>query len=130
MPTVNPAPVATVTEVLQRLNDPALVANDKNLVSAYVKKTLFERVTFVWDQKSLNTGEKLHADYLENCKALVADGQLQSLSNEESTMYMDLLWSMMTKEQCYRKWIASKRSNAHQAMQDGFRSKSRSLDAS
>jgi len=58
---------------------------------------------------------------------LIADGQLEKLSDEEAEMYMNLFWNIMTKDGCYNKWMQSKRSNTYQVMQDKFMSKCHSF---
>lgn len=121
------APASRASVVLQRLENAALIENDKNNVRDYVTRELFEKVIFIWDQKSLDVDGVLHKDYLAKCKALIADGELESLSDEESATYMNLLWNMMRKDHCYEKWMQSKRSNTYQAMQYKFKRKSRSL---
>jgi hypothetical protein len=37
-------------------------------------------------------------------------------------MYMNLLWDVMKKDQCYIIWLMLKCSNTYQAMQDQFMS--------
>jgi len=113
--------------VLQRLDNAALVVSDKNKVQWYIKDILFEKVIFILDQDSLKKGEVLHQDYLDNCKGLIADGQLEKLSDEEAEMYMNLFWNIMTKDGCYNKWMQSKQSNTYQAMRDKFMSKCHSF---
>lgn len=118
-----PASVVTLQPLLQRLENSELVESDVNKVGDYVKRVLFEAVVFIWDKKSLAVGGKLHADYLENCRALVADGKLENVSNESAKTYLNLLWNMMTKDECYKKWMSTRRSNTYQAMEHQFMSK-------
>jgi DNA primase len=110
---------------LQRAANAEEVAADQNKVCSYVKSELFERVVFIWDKSSLDRGGKLHEDYLKNCRPLLASGGLLAIRDEEAELYMNLLWDMMKKDQCYVDWLISKRSNTYQAMQDRFMSKSR-----
>jgi len=112
------------TMVMQWLESDTLIEIDKNKVCDYVKSGLFERVIFIWNNKVLDIGKKLHADYLANCKGLLADGQLEQVSDEVAKMYMNVLWDNMTQGDLYNKWMSAKTSNTHQAIQNNFMSKS------
>lgn len=114
--------------LVQRLNNPALFESDRNVVRDYVKKDLFERLVFIWDERALATNGALYRSYTANCRSLIADGQLVNASDEEANTYMELLWTMMMKDENYPKWLQQKRSNAHQAMADKFRSKLSPID--
>jgi hypothetical protein len=112
---------------LQQLNNKALVEQDKNIVCDHVKGKLFEKTGFIRSRKSLEKGSKLHKDYLNSCQAVVANGELAHQGNEEAETYMNLLWVIMEKDHCYNRWLATKRSNIYQAMNDSFQSKYSSL---
>jgi hypothetical protein len=43
----------------------------------------------------------LHKDYLTNCRAKIADGKLMNAMDSEAEMHMNLLWTMMVKENSY-----------------------------
>jgi hypothetical protein len=45
-------------------------------------------------------------------------------TNSEAEMCINLLWTMMVKENCYREWLSQKRSAKYQAVQDKFASES------
>jgi len=107
---------------LQRAANAQQVAADRKRVGDYVKGKLFEKVVFVWEKSSVDRGGKLHQDYLKNCRALLADGELVHIRDEEAVTYMNLLWDAMGKDQCYVGWLTSKHSNTYQAMQDRFMS--------
>ena len=81
------------------------VENDRRNVEAYVKDILFEKVVFVWEKSSLDRGGKLHQDYLKNCRALLAEGKLTNIGDDEAVTYMNLLWDGMTKDKCYVRWL-------------------------
>jgi hypothetical protein len=89
-----------------------------------VKEVLFEKVVFVWNKGALQLGGVLHKDYLTNCRAKIAGGKLMNAMDSEAEMYMNLLWTMMVKENCYQEWLSHKQSAKHQAVQDKFASES------
>ena len=86
--------------VLQRVGD-TQKENDKKKVNGHVKALLFERVVFVWEMASLDHGGKLHLDYLKNCRALLANGNVVSMWDDEAVTYMNLLLEVMKKDQSY-----------------------------
>jgi hypothetical protein len=59
-----------------------------------------------------------------NCRAKIADGKLMNAMDSEAETYMNLLWTMMVKENCYQEWLSHKRSVKYQAVQDKFASES------
>jgi hypothetical protein len=44
--------------------------------------------------------------------------------DSEAEMYMNLLWTMTVKENCYREWLSHKWWAKYQAVQDKFASES------
>jgi hypothetical protein len=62
---------------------------------------LFEKVVFVWNKGALQTGGVLHKDNLTG-------GKLMNAMDSKAEMYMNLLWKMMVKENCYREWLNHK----------------------
>jgi hypothetical protein len=72
--------MSSQTDVLQQASDEELLAADVKLVGKYVKDVLFEKTVFLWDRKALGMNRKLHKDYLENCRPLLANGGLVPLS--------------------------------------------------
>jgi hypothetical protein len=69
-------------DVLRRASDEELLAADIKLVDKYVKGVLFEKTVFLWNRKALDTNGKLHKDYLENCRPLLANGELAGASKQ------------------------------------------------
>jgi hypothetical protein len=65
-------------------------------------------------------GGALHKDYLMNCRAKIAGIKVMNAMDNEAETYMNLLWTMMVKENCYREWLSHKRSAKYQAVQDKF----------
>jgi hypothetical protein len=57
---------------------------------------------------------------LQNCRAKIAGSKLMNATDSEMEMYMNLLWTMMVKENCYQEWLSHKRSAKYQAVQDKF----------
>jgi hypothetical protein len=66
-----------------------------------VKEVLFEKVVFVWNKGALQLGGVLHKNYLMNCRVKIAGGKLMNATGSEAETYMNLLWTMMVKENCY-----------------------------
>ena len=115
--------LSAATDVLRRASDKDLVESDIKEVGKYVRGELFTRTIFVFDNKQLDEGGKLHKDYLKNCRSLLANGKLADLDDETVAQYMNIVWSIMKKEGRYKAWLARKRSNAYQATQNSFMSK-------
>jgi hypothetical protein len=78
--------------------DPSKIEEDKNEIQDYVKEALFEKVVFIWNKGALQPGGVLHKDYLMNCRAKIAEGKLMNTTDSEAETYMNLLWTMMVKE--------------------------------
>jgi hypothetical protein len=85
------------------------VAADIKLVGKYVKDVLFEKTVFLWDRKALDTNGKLHKDYLENCRPLLANGKLVPLSKEEARPYMNFVWNLMVKDGCLQQLVVKQK---------------------
>jgi hypothetical protein len=43
-----------------------------------------------------------------NCRETIAGGKLMNAMDSEAEMLMNLLWTMMVKENCYREWLSHK----------------------
>jgi hypothetical protein len=69
---------------------------------------LFENVVFVWNKGALQPGGVLHKDYLTNCRAKIAGSKLMNATDSEKEMYMNLLWTMMVKENFYQEGLSHK----------------------
>jgi hypothetical protein len=107
---------------LQRAADTQQVEKDQKKVGEHVKSVMFEKVVFVWAKTRLNLDGRLHEDYLKNCRALLAKGKLLIIWDDEAIPYMNILWEVMKKDQCYINWLMSRCCNTYQAMQDKFTS--------
>jgi hypothetical protein len=83
-----------------------------------------KKVVFVWNKGALQPGGVLHKDYVTNCRAKIADGKLMNAMDSEAERYMNLLWTMMVKKNCYQESLGHKRSVKYQAVQDKFASES------
>jgi hypothetical protein len=59
-----------------------------------------------------------------NCRAKIAGSKLMNATDSEAETYMNLLWTMMVKENGYREWLSHKCSVKYQAVQDKFASES------
>jgi hypothetical protein len=113
--------------VILQAGDPSKIEEDKNEVQDYVKEVLFEKIVFVWNKGALQLGGVSHKDYLTNCRAKIAGGKLTNAMDSEAETYMNWLWTMMVKENCYREWLSHKQSLKYQAVQDKFASESTRL---
>lgn len=106
--------------VLARCGNAESIVEDRNKVRDYVKDNLFERSIFIYSKSALDQGGVLHNDYLKNCRALIANGTLVHAADSDAETYMNFLWSIMVKANCYREWMSNKRSSRYQAVQDKF----------
>jgi hypothetical protein len=88
--------------VILQAGDPGKIEEDKNEIQDYVKEVLFEKVVFIWNKGALQPGGVLHKDYLMNCRAKIAGSKLMNATYSEAETYMNLLWTMMVKENCYQ----------------------------
>lgn len=105
------------------MQDDEGVKRDVMRVREYVKEELFYKTIFIYNPKQLEEGERLHQDFVNNCKGVVANGLLTDVPALEQQLYLKFLWMKMLQEKCYKEWVAVKRSNAYQAVQDKFHSK-------
>ena len=103
--TTNAAGIA----ILNRSKDDKKVKQDMNVIQGYVKEELFTRAIFVWDEKELEIGKRLHQDFLANCKPKLAGGDLMTGPEEAVTCYLSHLWVAMREKKKYREWLAVKR---------------------
>jgi hypothetical protein len=94
--------------LLQRAANTKLVEIDINIIRDYVKDYLFGRVVFLWDKVQLDKSGVLYNDRIRNCRGKIAEGTLLNVSEEHTMTYMDLVWSQMTQQNIYAKWLSSK----------------------
>jgi queuine/archaeosine tRNA-ribosyltransferase len=73
--------------VLNQATNEGQVCNDIHVVSDYVNKLLKKSVV-VWHKLALANNVVFHKHYMKNCRALIADGHLMVISNEEAEGYM------------------------------------------
>jgi hypothetical protein len=57
-----------------------------------------------------------------NCRAKIAGSKLMNATDSEAETYMNLLWNMIVKGNCYQEWLSHKCSAKYQAVQDKFAS--------
>jgi hypothetical protein len=57
-----------------------------------------------------------------NCRVKIAGGKLVNNTDSEAEIYMNLLWNIMVKENCYQEWLSHKCSAKYQVVQDKFAS--------
>jgi hypothetical protein len=53
---------------------------------------------------------------------MVADGTLVNADDSHAEAFMNVLWTMMEKDNSYHEWLSHKHSNVYQAMKDKFMS--------
>ncbi len=106
--------------LLQRAANTKLVEIDINIIRDYVKDYLFGRVVFLWDKVQLDKSGVLYNDRIRNCRGKIAEGTLLNVSEEHTMTYMDLVWSQMTQQNIYAKWLSSKWLNVYQVVQKRF----------
>jgi hypothetical protein len=108
--------------VISQAGDPSKIEEDRNELQDYVKEVLFEKVVLVWNKGTLQPGGILHKDNLMNCRAKIAGSKLMNATDSEAETYMNLLWNMIVKGNCYQEWLSHKCSAKYQAVQDKFAS--------
>ena len=85
------------------------------------KDEVFHGTIFLFSKSALEEGGRLHSNYLKGCRPIVANGMLKHHeSTEDANRHLNQLWVKMTRDDCHKEWIAAKRSNVHQAVQDKF----------
>jgi hypothetical protein len=50
-----------------------------------------------------------HRDYMSNCRLIIANRTLVNANNNEAKSYMNFLWAVMVKDNCYQEWMCQKR---------------------
>lgn len=102
------------------INDTEKVSKDMKRVKHYVKNDLFLKVIDIFNDNQFEEGSWMHKDYMKNCRIMLTGRRIGERLTENEKSYMKFLWTKMKSEKCYKKWLASKRSNAYQAVQDRF----------
>lgn len=110
-------PRGTLSELLG--NNARKVA-DLAKVKQYVKTKLFPRMIFMFDDEQMKEGSWMYKDYMTNCRDLVGLGTEDNVDEEDHESYMNHLWTIMERDKSYKQWLATKRSNTYQAVQDKF----------
>lgn len=104
----------------QLINDERKVSGDLRKVRNYVKDDLFFRVVDVYDDKQLKVDSFLYKDFMTRATRAVMGRGMDDDSNNDTRAYMKYLWTRVTSKKSYNKWLALKRSNAYQSVQDRF----------
>lgn len=102
------------------IGDDARVNKDLRLIERYVKDTLFFRVIDVYKDENLKSDGILHKDFMTNGKTVVAGKSIHEALDQQWKDYMTYLWTKMRMNKSYKVWLAMKRSNTYQAVQDKF----------
>ena len=119
--TANETQEATMAaNIGQLINDERKVSGDLRKVRNYVKDDLFFRVVDVYDDKQLKVDSFLYKDFMTRATRAVMGRGMDDDSNNDTRAYMKYLWTRVTSKKSYNKWLALKRSNAYQSVQDRF----------
>lgn len=102
------------------INNEAKITGDTREIMRYVKDTLFYRVIDVYDDEKLLEGAFFHQDFMKNVKPIITGGASVDALNSEWLAYMKYLWTRLSHKKMYKEWLAMKRSNCYQAVQDRF----------
>jgi hypothetical protein len=54
------------------------------------------------EKSALDQGGVFHRDYMSNCHLIIANGTLVNTEDNEAKSYMNFLWAVMVKDNCYR----------------------------
>ena len=104
--------------------DERRINQDIEKLMRYVKEDLFFRAIDVFEENQLKVDSYLYRDFMKRGKtAITGLGINDDLPNNLMT-YMKYLWSKVASKKFYKYWLATRRSNAYQAVQDRFFRKS------
>ena len=104
-------------------DDPKQTELDLSMIEKeYVRKVLFPRVKFVYDDKQLGVGEFLHTWFVKAC----LDDQMRlggkTFANaDEKKAYVNFLWDKIVDRKLYPKWLSNRRSTVYTIMQHKFK---------
>jgi len=115
--------VTGTNDVRVLMRDDDGVKRDLTRVREHVKEELFYKIIFIYNAKQLAEGEILDCDFQTNCIEVLSNGMLRRIPLNEAKLHLKFLWMKMMQKKCYQEWIAVKRSNAYQAVQDKFHGK-------
>jgi hypothetical protein len=57
-----------------------------------------------------------------NCRVKIEGSMQMNATDSEAETYMNLLWTMMLKENCYQEWLSHKHLAKYWVVQDKFAS--------
>jgi hypothetical protein len=104
------------SRVILQAGDPSKIEENENETQDYVKEVLFKKVVFIWNKGALQPGGVLHKNFLTNCRAKIAGSKLMNAMVSKAEMYMNLLWTIVVKENCYQEWLSHKQLAKYQAV--------------
>ena len=102
------------------INNEAKVAEDMREAMRYVKDDLFCRVIDVYDDNDLKEGKYFHEDFMKNLVPKVTGKTRHEPLSGNWKACIKHLWTQLRLKKSYKTWLAMKRSNSHQAVQDRF----------
>ena len=102
------------------INNEKKVSVDLRKVRKYVKDDLFYRVVDVFEDDQLKVDSFLYKDFMTRAKRAVTGRGPDDDTDSDTKAYMKYLWTRVTSKKSYNKWLALKRSNAYQSVQDRF----------
>jgi len=102
------------------INNEAKVVEDMRKAMRYVKDDLFYRVIDVYNDDALKEGAFFHVDFMNNFATQVTGMARHEPLDGNWRAYIRYLWQQMRLKKSYKTWLAMKRSNSYQAVQDRF----------
>ena len=94
--------------------------NDIVTLATYVKKDLYPKVKFFYDEKvELKVGGQIYNDYWEKCKNQMQGGARLG-SDLLLDTYMESIWNQGLTEKTQRKALSARRSAVYTVMQNKF----------
>ena len=102
------------------INNEAKVTNDLRKVMRYVKDDLFFRVIDVFNDDQFKVNSFLYKDFMTRVKTTLTGKGHDDPLDSNGKAYMKYIWMRLGIKKSYKEWLAMKRSNAYQAVQDRF----------
>lgn len=112
--------VGEETNIGEMINNETKVSGDIQKIMRYVKDDLFFRVIDVYDENQFKVNSYLYNDFMSRGKTVVTGLPRDGLMDTNKKAYMKYLWTRIGSKKSYKVWLAMKRSNAYQAVQDRF----------
>ena len=102
------------------INNESRVREDLRKIQTYVKEDLFYQVIDMFEDDQLKVNSYLYNDFMMKGKTVVTGMEMEESMDGNLKAYMKFLWVRLGSKKSYKEWLAMKRSNAYQAVQDRF----------